>query len=258
MRWFPRSSPIPLQRRWIIDTLRFAQKTPMVGGSGNMHVTAARAARRLRHPPISWDAIWVKAVAIAAARRPVLRTAYLPYPWPRFYVHPHAVATVAVERTWNGAPAVLFDCISDPAALSLEDIDRRLQALSQLPIESIGGFRRQIRIARWPWIARYAMGAIALWWSGRMRSEYIGTYYTMKALRRIHAESVISPISFMFYWNMPSASDDMPVRVFFDHCLCDASGAAWAANAIEDAMNGPIAAELSAIANTSKVSAGGG
>jgi hypothetical protein len=46
-----------------------------------------------------------------------LRTAYLPYPWPRLYVHPYAVAMIAVERVWNGARAVFADKIKNPAAL---------------------------------------------------------------------------------------------------------------------------------------------
>ena len=249
MRWLPRSSVIPLQRRWIIDILHFGQKTPLVGGSGNINAATVRAARRLRQPPISWDAIWVKAVAIAAIDKPLLRTTYLRYPWPRFYVHPYAVALVSIERNWNGSRALFSDQIKNPAALSLEEIEGRLRAMRELPIVSIGGFRRQIRIARMPWIVRRLLGHVVLLGSGRLRSQYFGTYSTMKALRRIEAQSVISPISFFIHWTPPLRKDELLTRLSFDHRLCEAREVAFAAGAIEDAMNGPIASELMALAN---------
>ena len=105
-----------------------------------------------------------------------VRSAYLPFPWPRLYLHPRAVATLVVEREWNGRQAVFFDQIKRADLLSLAEIDSILRGLRRRLVEDVGGFRRLIRFSRMPWIVRRPLWSFALQWSGRLRSEYFGTY----------------------------------------------------------------------------------
>jgi hypothetical protein len=228
------------------DLMIASRSLSAVGGSGTINVAAAAAARRLRAPRISWHAIWIKAVAMAAAEWPELRTGYLRYPWAHLYLHPHSVASVTVERRWNGAPALFVDPILDPAALSLAEIERRRRSLQESPIEKVGGFRRQLRISRLPWIVRRAVWHIGTQWSGWLRSRYLGTYTVTKSHRRIKALQVFLPISFVFYWTAPDRNGDVEVRIFFDHRIIDGSSAARIIAAIERAINEGIAAELAA------------
>jgi len=94
----PRTSLIPLHRRWVSDIVHFGMRTHPVGVNRIINVSAVAAARKQSQPLVAWAAIWIKAVALASRDWPELRTAYLPYPWPRMYVHPHTVASVVVER----------------------------------------------------------------------------------------------------------------------------------------------------------------
>ena len=232
----------------MIDAIHFGQKMYTVGGGISVNLAAAAAARKLQQPPVSWEAIWIKAIAIAAASCPELRTAYLPFPWPRLYTHPHPVACVAAERIWKGAPATFWDRFKNPATLPLAEIHRRREGMSRLPVESIGGFRLQIRGTRAPWIARRLMWHIAVQWSGRLRSEYIGTYSTAKTPQRVQVLFLTAPISFSFNWTAPAPNGDLQLRVFFDHRLIDATGVGRIVDAIAQAMNEPIAAELTVLA----------
>jgi hypothetical protein len=246
MRLFSRWSPISLQRRWIVDILSIGRTMHIAGGGGPMNVTPAAEARRRKQPAISWDAIWIKAVALAAKERPELRTAYMPYPSAHLYVHPHPVACVAVERTWNGEPAVFVEPVPDPAALSLVEIDRRCKSLAAIPIENVGSFRRQMRIARLPWVVRRAVWHIATQWSGSLRSRYLGTYATMKSPRRIQVHQNTPAVPFTFHWSTPDPKGDLTVEILFDHRLVDAAGAVRVMLAVERAMNGAVAQELAA------------
>jgi hypothetical protein len=250
MRWFPRSFSLPPHRQWVDDILYFGLQTYTHGAGVTINVAAAAAARRLRQPPVSWGAIWIKAIAIAAVSCPELRTAYLPYPWPRLYVHPYAVAMIAVERVWNGARAVFADKIKNPAALSLVEINRRCEAMMILPVESIGGFRLLIRVSRFPWIVRRLLGHIAMRWSGILRSEYIGTYAVTKAARRVQVLQVISPMPFTVYWGNPDSKGDAVFQVFGDHRVADGMSSLRNFQVIEKVMNEDIVAELKACAQT--------
>jgi hypothetical protein len=235
------------------DIVHFGRKMYVNGASCTINVSAAAAARKLTPSPVSWDAIWIKAMAAAAADRHELRTCYLPYPWQRLYLHPYAVAGVPVERTWNGAPAVFGDKIVNPAALSLIDIETVCESLKQLPIESIGGFRFLIRLTRLPWVLRRLLWHLGTQWSGRLRSRYIGTYSLTKVARRVQALQVTAPVSFNVYWSTPAPNGDMPVQFFFDHRVADGMSALRVVLAIEKVMNEDIAAELRRAAAIAKI-----
>jgi hypothetical protein len=91
---------------------------------------------KARRPPIGWGAIWVKAVALACRKWPELRTAYLPFPWPHMYRHPRPVATMVVEREWNGSACVFFDQVKGPDSLSLREIRYEANARCSRPFSN--------------------------------------------------------------------------------------------------------------------------
>jgi hypothetical protein len=251
MHWFPRSSAVPLQRRWISDVVHFGKKSHVVGGNLIINVTAVATARIRNQPLVSWTAIWIKAIALAGQRWPELRTCYLPYPWPRMYLHPHTVATIVIERNWNGAPAVFFDKIRNPEAMSLAEIDGACRGKKQSPIESVGGYRFLIRIARLPWFLRRIVWSFGLYWSGRLRSRYIGTY-SVNALpgRRHQVLQSTTPISFSLFHGIPEPNGDMLVQFFADHRVFDGMTLYRMMRTVEAIMNNAIVGELTTAAVT--------
>lgn len=245
MSWLPRSLSIPLHRRWMGDIVHFGIKSQTVGCNWVINVAAAAEARKAGHPPVSWVAIWVRAVARAARKWPELRTCYLPYPWPRMYVHPFLVATLLVEREWRGSSAVFLDKVKHPEALSVTQIDRIFRSLRQLPVESVGGYRLLIRISRLPLLVRRLLWSIALHWSGRLRSKYVGMF----AINFIRAERFAiaqtkTAISFAMWFGLVKPNGDMLVQLFWDHRILDGMAANRLIRDLEKMINVEIVEEL--------------
>ena len=229
------------------DIVHFGRKSHVVAGNWTVNVAAAAAARKLAHPLVGWGAIWVKAVAIAARKWPELRGAHMPYPWPHLYLHPHAVATVVVEREWNGRPAVFFDQVQRPEDLRLAEIDIILKGLRKRPVEGVGGYRRLIRFSRLPWILRRPMWSFALLWSGRLRSRYFGTYSVHSVpVRGAQVMQSTTPISFSLIYGLPDCDGNVLVQLMMDHRIVDGLTSHRIVRAIETAMKEDIVAELKA------------
>ncbi len=222
----------------------------MVAGNWTINVAPVAAARKGSRPQIGWGAIWVKALAIASRTWPELRTAFLPYPWPRLYLHSHAVATLVVEREWNGRPAVFFDQVTRPEALTLAEIDVILKGLRKRPVESVGGYRRLIRFSRLPWIVRRPVWSFALRWSGRLRSRYFGTYSVHSfPVRGAQVMQSTTPISFSLIYGLPDRDGNVLVQLLMDHRIVDGLTSHRIVRAIEAAMKEDVVAELAAAAD---------
>ena len=229
------------------DVVHFGKKSHVVAGNWTINVAPVAAARKARHPPIGWGAIWVKAVALACRKWPELRTAYLPFPWPRMYQHPYAIATMVVEREWNGRPAVFFDQIKYPDSLSLQEIDGILRGLKRRPVDDVGGYRRLIRFSRLPWIVRRPLWSFALQWSGWLRSQYFGTYSVHSfPVRRAEVMQSTTPISFSLIYGLLNPDGEVLVQLLMDHRIVDGLTSHRIMLAIEAAMKEDIIAELAA------------
>jgi len=248
MRLLPRSSPLPLHRRWIADIIHFGKKSHVVGADLVINVAPIAAARKVSPQPVSWVAIWLRAMALAARKWPELRTFYLPFPWPRLYVHPYAVGSVAIEREWKGAQAVLFHPVEQLDTRSVREIDEYGHgALKEAPVEMVGGFRHIIRIARLPLPMRRLLLSIPLHWSGRLRARYFGSFtINSLVLPRFKIIHNVTPTSFLIYYGLLEPNGDMGVQVFWDHRLIDALALHRMLRDIEAIMNTDVVAELTA------------
>jgi hypothetical protein len=235
---------VPLHRRWVNDIIHFGKKSHVIGCNWRINLAPAVAARATRQPIIGWTAMWVKALALASQRYPELRTAYLPFPWARLYVHADCVCTVAIERTWQGASAVFFDQIRQADATSLTDLDHWLRRLKQEPVESFSGFRRIIRFARPPVLVRRLIWSLLLYWSGPLRAQYIGTCALDPFPTGGSVTQSATPISFLLYYGLVAPNGDTQVQVLFDHRVMDGIDAYRIVRSIETTLNREIAAEL--------------
>jgi hypothetical protein len=245
MNWLPRYVRLSLSRLWIRDLVHFGSKARVVGGTTSLRVSDVAMSRRSRQPLISWNAILVKAIAITSQKWPQLKRAYIPFPWPHLYEHPHCVVSLVLEREWRGEHSVFFDQIHAPEHKSLREIDHELSVMKGSEVESVGGFRRLIRITRYPLPLRRLIWRIALYGSGRMKSRYFGTFsLNSLASRHLRTTQSTTLVSISFEYSATQLDGHMPVQIFFDHRVIDGVAGHRLCADLQSVLNHEIVAEL--------------
>jgi hypothetical protein len=203
------------------------------------------AARQAAQPQPSWSAIVLKAYAFVVAARPELRRAYLPLPTPHLYEHPTGVASVTVERPFGDETAVFFGHIACPETLSLVELDARLRALQEEPLERCGCFRRALRFSRLPRPVRRLVWWLGLNWSGSRRARSLGTYgFTVPSDHRAASLHTLSPLTTTLNYRVPAADGSAVVRLVYDHRVLDEGTAARALEDLKRVLLGEILNEL--------------
>lgn len=242
---FPRYRPVSLPRRWVRDIMYFGRKSYSVGGNAIINIAPLVAARRAYCPSISHAALLVKAIALAGQRRPELRQAYMPFPFPHYYVHPHTVATIVFEREWRGEQVVLFDQIERPEERSLAEIDRLLRGMKRGPVEGISGFRHLIRMARIPWPIRGLVWRFGLYFSGRLRATYFGTLSINAVVaRRAEVMQSVTPLTFALFYGVVEPNGDLPLQTVVDHRVIDGVPMRRIANELQSILNNELVSEI--------------
>ena len=240
-----RSLPLSLPRRFIGDLLHFAQKVPTVPVQRRMNIARLMAAREQVFPRPSWCALFTKAYGMVAAARPELRRAYLTLPRPRLYEHPSSIASIAIERDWQGEDAVFFVQIRGPENHSAVQIDDYVQECRVDPVQSIGTFRRTLRVARFPRVLRRLLWWLGLNLSGYRRARNWGTF-AVSVYSGLGAESLhpLSPLTTTLNFGVIAADGTVDVRIIYDHRVMDGSTVARALADLEQTLNGSLADSL--------------
>lgn len=242
-----RSLPLSLPRRFMGDLLHFAQKVPSHTMQRKMRLRELVEARQAAFPRPGWAAIFLKAYALLAARRPELRRIYIPFPTPHLYEHPRNIASVAVSRPWGEGDeeAVFFALLRSPETLGLWDIERRLREFKEQPLKANSAFRRIICLTRFPRPLRRL-----LWWSslnlsGAFQAEYVGTY-ALSVVSSLGASGLqlLSPLTAALNYDVLAADGTLDVRLTYDHRVRDGCSAARTLSDLEDVLRGEIANEL--------------
>jgi hypothetical protein len=236
-----------MPRKFICDLMRHAQRVPTVPVQRRMDLAPLLKARQFARPRPSWAVLFAKAYGKVAAAHPELRRAYLPFPWPRLYEHPHSVASIAIERTWQGEPTVVFAHLRAPEKQPLLKLDRQLRRYREAPLESIGLFRRLCRLCRLPWPLRRLA-----WWSilncsGFRRARQLGTFglsvYSGLGCESLHP---LSPLTTTLNYGVIRRSGIVTVRLIYDHRVLDGATVARALVELEQVLNEDLVVELSA------------
>ena len=237
--------PLSLSRLWMRDVGHFASHSYAMGMNTTLNVAPLAKERRRHRPPISWTALLVKAVALVGRRVPALRQAFMPFPWPHLYQHPRTVASIVVERGWQGEIGVFFDQVQGPEDLSLAEIDMLIRGIKFLPVESVGGFRRVVRFARMPTPLRRLVCRIALYGSGRLRARYFGTFSinSIPAPRTEVAQSG-TPLTLSLFYGYIEPSGDVLIQALWDPRVIDGPPIWRMLSELENTLNGEIVAEL--------------
>ncbi len=251
-----RNVRMSLPRKWITDMLHCSRRVPVVGAERIIRVRAAADARKAAGLAIGWNTMIVKALGLVSLRLPEMRRAYLPFPWPRFYEAPYSVASIILDREYEGEHATFMAPVLYPERLSLPELQVKLDRLKTAPFHEIGAFRRLIRTTKWPLPIRRLLWAAGMYWSGLFRARTFGTFAVNSvAATRGRMLTMTTPITSCFYYGIVSRDGEMHTQIAFDHRVFDGYIAGRIGFEAEQVLNNEIAAELAAMGNTRRAAA---
>jgi hypothetical protein len=201
---------------------------------------------------MGWCTLFTKAYAMVSAEFPQLRRAYLPFPWARLYEHPDNIASVAVERLYQGEPEIFFARFYNPDRQSLHDLEAQLRRYKEDRIDSIDDFRSSLRICRLPKPLR----RLAWWYithaRGYRKAQWLGTFgvsvYSGLGVESLHP---LSPLTTVLNYGVIQDNGDLSVRIIYDHRVMDGPTVARALNRLEQVLHEDILAELRSLAGHS-------
>jgi hypothetical protein len=237
------------------DLLHFAAKIPTVPVQRRMALAEVVAARNAAQSRPCWPAVFLKAYACVSEAFPPLRRAYVCLPWPHLREYRKAVASIAIEREYEGEPCVFYGRISSPSRMSLSEIHTRIRQYAEDPLESVSYFRKMLMFARLPGPLRRR-----LFWFGlnmpSMRAGLFGTF-GLSVYSSLGAESLhpLSPLTTTFNYGTIEPDGTVWVRLIYDHRVFDGATAARALSRLEEMLTGPILAELRGMAQSSAIAA---
>ena len=247
------SVPLSVPRRIVCDLVHFAHQIPSVPVQRVMDVSRLAALREERFARVGWCTLFTKAYALVAQEVPELRRAYVSYPWARLYQHPHSIASVAVERQYQGDAGVFFAYLPRPEEMPLLELEAALRLHKQAPVSEVFGFALNFYRLPRP-IRRF------LWWyllnvRGSRKAEFFGTF-GVSVYSGLGAESLhpLSPLTTTLNYGVIGPDGRVPVRIIYDHRAMDGGTVARALVRLEEVLNGAIHREFAALAEVTAAS----
>jgi len=236
---------LSVQRRFVVDLLHFAKKVPSIPMQRRMSLADVIAIRRSWTARPSWTAIFAKAFAIVAAKRPEFRRVFLSFPWGHLYEHPANVASVGIEREYEGELGVFLGQIPQPELMSLREIDARIDHFKIAALETIPEFARVIRLSRRNWLSRRLTWWTGLNVSGLYRAWYFGTF-AVSVTANFGAASLhqLTPLTTAVNTGTFDPDGGLDVRLTYDHRVMDGGTVARALADLEEVLHVEILAEL--------------
>jgi hypothetical protein len=246
-----RRVPMSLPRIWMDDLMIASRGRPIISFERRCDVSPLLEARGTLR--VSWSLMLAKAFGMVSLRRPVLRRAYVAWPWPHYFESDSPIASIALEREYEGEPAVFFGMVSEPHSRPLLQLQAMLERWKTAPVDSIRTFRRMIRYTRLPRPMRRLQWWIGVTASGRHRARNCGTFgISTTAGTGAVATNLISPVSSSISIGPLDDAGTMDIRLHFDHRAYDGVTAAAVLADLEATLNGPIADELREIDASAK------
>jgi hypothetical protein len=242
-----RTLPLSVPRRFLADFIHFAGKMPLVAVSRRMDLGPVSAARKAVTPAPNWTLLFAKAFARVAVEQPELRRAYLGFPWPHLFECRESVASIAIEREYNGEPMVMFAVFQNPHESPLRELAQQLNDFKTKPVDDVPALRRAVRITKLPRMIRRALWRHALYQSGRLRAQNFGTF-GVSSIAPAGATTVgmASLVTNTLSCGPFDAAGRLDVRLDFDHRVYDGLAAARALERLEAVLRTEIVAELDA------------
>lgn len=239
-----RSIKLSLPRKLVGDLMSFSMKVPRITVQRPMNLAHLAEVRQALDSRPSWTAIFLKGYAVLAQETPVLRRAYVKFPWPQLYEYPLSVASLAYEREYDGERAVLLDRIKGPENRSIVQIGDLIATTRLRPVQEIKEFRRALALARAPALIRRFLMWLGLN-IGRQRANYFGTFQ-ISVYSGLGAESLnpLTPLTTLLNYGRIDENGSVVVRIHYDHRVMDGANVARALERFEHILNNTIADEL--------------
>jgi hypothetical protein len=227
------------------DFIHFGRQVPLVPFERRMDLAAVAAARRCLATPPGWCALFLKAYALVAQRRPELRRTYLPFPSPRLYEHFESVATVTIERAYQGENAVFPTPVRHPETRTIGELHDLLHRHKVEPTEQFKPYRRLIALSRLPWPLRRLLLGLGLSVSGDLRARLFGTFcISVTASAGAAALALIAPATTVLWYGPLDSAGCLDVRLSFDHRVLDGMTIARTLVELQEVLHEVIVPEL--------------
>jgi hypothetical protein len=167
------------------------------------------------------------------------------FPRPRLYEHPFSIASLAVERLYEGEFGVFFGHVRAPENQALLSLEAYVHKYKESPVEQVPIFRRALRVSRFPRPVRRLMWWYGLHLSGPGRARRLGTFglstYSSLGAQSLHP---LSPLSTILNYGPVNEEGTVNVRIVYDHRVMDGSTVARALAALEEVFNGELLREM--------------
>jgi hypothetical protein len=240
-----RSKSVSPFRRLVADMMHFGQQVPAVTASRVMDLRPLRAAHAACVAAPAWTVVFARAYALLSRDNPVLRRAYLKWPWPRIYEHPHSVAAINIERRLPGEDVVLFCLIRGAENRSLAALDALVRKHKEAPVESLRSYQRAAQLGRVPSPLRRWFWWAALNVRGRRRCHNFGTF-SLSSIASSGAGlvSTIPVLTSTLHYGLFDDQGRLDVRITFDHRVMDGAVVGRALVDLESLLNGEMVREL--------------
>lgn len=234
---------VSLARRVIIDLMHASKGVPFVAVRRTLDISRLAAARAAQSERIAWPAIFAKAFGLLAEEQPLLRTAYLKWPWPHFFEFEKTVAMIVVAQEPVTEGVLLFKLLA-PERVPLAEADRSIRIAKASPIEATPFFRKTMRITKLPLPLRRAAWALGLN-IGRQRGNFFGSLLITSVAAFGGGEvEALGPGPFILSYDRVTEAGKIDVMVRWDHRVTDAAVIGLALSRLEQLLNGPVADEL--------------
>jgi hypothetical protein len=244
-----RSIPLSLPRRFVGDLVHFAHQVPTVPVQKMLNVATIERLRNQAEPRPSWCAIFTKAYGQVAAEFPEFRRAYLSYPWARLYEHFENIASVAIERMYDGENGVFFAQIRNPEKRLLMTLDSALRGYKEAPLATIRDFQVAMRVSKLPLPIRRLAWWYAVNVGGYCKAVSMGTF-GVSVYSSLGAESLhpLTPLTTSLNYGVIQDNGDVAVRVIYDHRVMDGATVARALARLDEILHQDIVTELCGLA----------
>jgi hypothetical protein len=240
-----RTVPLSLPRRFVGDLVHCAQSAPLMTLEHRMGLAAVAKARDKTVGRPGWCALFTRAFALVAARRPELRRAYVPLPRPHFYEHPSSVAAVAVACPIGDEEGVFFVHVRAPEIQTVRAIDSYLRRCKERPLEDVALFRRILQMSRWPLPVRRLLWWFATQCSGFVRARHLGTF-GISVVSNFGAVSphLLTPVTSALNYGVVAPDGGVDVYLTFDQRVLSPAAAARALGEMELMLRREVLEEL--------------
>ena len=245
----PRRLSLSRSRRLTIDVLHYNRRVPTCAHDRRCDLSRVVEVRSRLPVRISWSLLFIKAFALVAENRRVLRQAYISWPWPHVLEQPHSTGMLATQREHCGEPWLFWSRFFHAETRSLVEMQQSLDRYQTDPVEKV--FSAQWRLSGLPTFLRRLLWWWAFNFEGKRRARRVGTFFlTTLAGKGVEIQDPPAFLTSNLTYGPLDEHGCCRVTISYDHRLMDGAYVADCLIELEQTLNGEIARELEAIIAT--------